>query len=53
MICECPCACIEPPITPKLIAGMPSLVTNAGMMVWNGRFFGATTFACPARRLKP
>ena len=39
-----PCGCMLPPITPKLITGWPSLVRKAGMMVWNGRLPGATTF---------
>ena len=35
-----PWGCIEPPMTPKDSQGLPSLVTNAGMMVWKGRLFG-------------
>ena len=34
MTCAWPCGCMVPPITPKLITGAPSLVTNPGMMVW-------------------
>ena len=37
----CPCGCMSPPITPKLISGWPSRVMNAGMMVWKGRLPGA------------
>jgi hypothetical protein len=40
-ICAWPCGCIAPPITPKLAYGLPPLVMNAGMMVWNGRLPGA------------
>ncbi|MEZ6073820.1 MAG: hypothetical protein R3C10_26960 [Pirellulales bacterium] len=29
------------PITPKLSHGWPSLVTMAGMIVWNGRLWGS------------
>ena len=42
-VCRWPCGCMLPPITPKLICGWPSLVRNAGMMVWNGRLPGPTT----------
>ena len=43
----------EPPLTPKLISGCPCLNTKPGMMVWNGRLPGATTFGWPACVLKP
>ena len=34
--CTCPCGCMSPPITPNDSHGLPSLVTIAGMIVWNG-----------------
>src|SRR5712671_4592966 len=40
--CMWPCGCMAPPIRPKVATGLPSLVMKAGMMVWNGRFFGPT-----------
>ena len=40
-----PCGCMAPPIRPKVATGLPSLVMKAGMMVWNGRFFGPTWLA--------
>ena len=56
--CTWPCGCIEPPMTPKLSHGAsppaPSgCVTNAGMMVWNGRFPGATVFGSPGSSVNP
>ena len=42
-----------PPITPKLICGLPSFVRKPGMMVWNGRLPGATMFGWPASVVKP
>ena len=44
MTCAWPCGCMSPPISPKAISGCPSLVTNAGMMVWNGRLPGSSEF---------
>ena len=29
---------------PKAITGWPSFITNAGMIVWNGRLRGDATF---------
>ena len=52
-VCRWPCGCMLPPITPKLICGWPSLVRNAGMMVWNGRLPGATQLGLAASRQKP
>jgi len=43
-VCRCPCGCMLPPITPKLICGLPSFIRNAGMIVWNGRLPGSTQF---------
>ncbi len=51
--CVWPCACIEPPITPKLMSGCPLRVTKPGMIVWNGRLRGATTLAWSGRTLNP
>ena len=31
--CACPCGCIAPPISPKLIRGLPSFMTKAGIIV--------------------
>ena len=33
----------EPPMFPNAITGWPSFITNAGMIVWNGRLRGPTT----------
>src|SRR3972149_6356058 len=43
--CTCPCGCIAAPMTPKAMTGRPPRVTNAGMIVWNGRLPGAKQFA--------
>ena len=51
--CMWPCGCMAPPIRPKVATGRPSLVMKAGMMVWNGRFFGPTWLAWPAVVTKP
>ena len=40
--CAWPCGCMSPPITPNDRNGLPSLVTIAGMIVWNGRLFGSS-----------
>ena len=40
----CACTWTEPPMFPKAITGWPSFITNAGMIVWNGRLRGETTF---------
>ena len=48
--CTCPCACMSPPITPKQNHGLPSLVTMAGMIVWNGRLCGSSRFRCVSSR---
>ena len=40
----CAWACSSPPMLPKAISGWPSFITNAGMIVMNGRLCGATTF---------
>ena len=48
-----PCGCMAPPIRPKVATGLPSLVMKAGMMVWNGRFFGPTSLGWPLVVTKP
>ena len=53
IICVCPCGCMLPPIKPKLMTGAPFRVTNPGMMVWKGRFPGATWLGWPGVRTKP
>ena len=37
---------MSPPITPKQSHGLPSLVTIAGMIVWNGRLCGSRRLRC-------
>jgi hypothetical protein len=46
--CTWPCACIEPPITPKPCSGWPPRIRKPGMMVWNGRLRGATWLGWPS-----
>ena len=36
---------MSPPITPKLMTGLPPRVRKPGMMVWNGRLPPSTTLA--------
>src|SRR5258706_12586212 len=42
-----------PPISPKLMRGAPFRVTNPGMIVWKGRFPGATWLGWPSVRTRP
>ena len=44
--CTCPCGCMSPPMTPKTNHGLPSFVTIAGMIVWNGRLCGSRRLGC-------
>jgi hypothetical protein len=37
---------------PKAMTGWPSFITNAGMIVWNGRLRGETTFGDDASSVK-
>ena len=39
------CACSSPPMLPNDSSGCPSFITNAGMIVRNGRLCGAITLA--------
>ena len=48
--CTCPCGCMSPPMTPKTNHGLPSFVTSAGMMVWNGRLCGSRRLGCLSSR---
>ena len=45
-------ACSSPPMLPKASSGWPSFITNAGMMVRNGRLCGATTLGEDGSRAK-
>ena len=46
------CACSSPPMLPKESSGWPSFITNAGMIVRNGRLCGAITSGEAGFRLK-
>ena len=48
----CACACSSPPMLPNDRSGCPSFMTNAGMMVRNGRLCGAITSGEDGSRLK-
>ena len=47
---------MKPPITPKVQNSSspsgPSMVTAAGMMVWNGRLLGARQLGCSGSSMK-
>ena len=51
--CQWPCGCIGPPITPNGMNGLPSLVTNPGMLVWSERLCGASELRWPSSSVKP
>ena len=44
---------IGPPIEPNAIHGAPPRSSMPGMMVWSGRFRGASAFGWPGSRRKP